>query len=185
MLSLALILYYSHRSTAYYARLLVLLTFFICFLSFMILPIDIYENSKANQEEENQEDNQEHLQGINTMWNVIFYVNFFACWIVLPFFQEYEDSGEFTFKGRVKDAVRMNLMLVGGLCAGALVVVGYLVMFQSFSIGQVPSVFAMLVNIFGMLLVTLALGFGLVSLPKEFYSKRDYKKRVNICHRTA
>lgn len=44
---MALIIYYSHKSTAYYARFLVFLTFFICLVSFMILPIDIYENSKA------------------------------------------------------------------------------------------------------------------------------------------
>lgn len=79
----------------------------------------------------------------------------------------------------------MNAILIGGLCFGAFVVVLYLTMFQQFTFSQIPSVFAMLVNIFGMLLVTLALGFGLVSLPKEFYSKRYYKLRVNICHRTA
>jgi len=45
LLSVTLIFYYSHKSTAYYARLLVAFTFFICFISFMILPIDIYENS--------------------------------------------------------------------------------------------------------------------------------------------
>ena len=45
-LSMSLIIYYSHKSTAYYARFLVFITFFICLVSFMILPIDIYENSK-------------------------------------------------------------------------------------------------------------------------------------------
>jgi hypothetical protein len=85
---------------------------------------------------------------------------------VLPFFQEYEDSGEFTFKGRVKDALKMNAILIGALCLGAGAIVVYLIIFQQFKIGQIPSVFAMLVNVFGMLLVTLALGFGLISLPK-------------------
>ena len=84
----------------------------------------------------------------------------------MPFFQEYEDSGEFTFKGRIKDAFRMNAILFGALCFGATAVVVYLTMFQHFSFSQIPSVFAMIVNILGMLLVTLALGFGLVSLPK-------------------
>ncbi len=85
---------------------------------------------------------------------------------MLPFFQEYEDSGEFTFKGRVKDAFKLNAILIGALCLGAGAVVLYLIIFQSFSFSQIPSVFAMLVNVFGMLLVTLSIGFGLVSLPK-------------------
>ena len=60
----------------------------------------------------------------------------------------------------------MNAILIGVLCLGAGAIVVYLIIFQQFEIGQIPSVFAMLVNVFGMLLVTLALGFGLVSLPK-------------------
>lgn len=60
----------------------------------------------------------------------------------------------------------MNILLIAALCVGAFAIVAYLVFFESFSFNQVPSVFAMLVNVFGMLLVTLALGFGLVSLPK-------------------
>jgi len=60
----------------------------------------------------------------------------------------------------------MNFILIAALCVGASAIVVYLIFFESFSFSQIPSVFAMLVNIFGMLLVTLALGFGLVSLPK-------------------
>ena len=60
----------------------------------------------------------------------------------------------------------MNAILIGVLCLGAGAIVVYLIIFQQFEIRQIPSVFAMLVNVFGMLLVTLALGFGLVSLPK-------------------
>ena len=47
----------------------------------------------------------------------------------MPFFQEYEDSGEFTFKGRIKDAFRINAILIGALCLGATDVVVYLTMF--------------------------------------------------------
>jgi hypothetical protein len=64
------------------------------------------------------------------LWNIIFYVNFFASWIVLPFFQEYEDSGEFTLKGRVKDALKMNAILIGALCLGAGGIVVYLIIFE-------------------------------------------------------
>jgi len=60
----------------------------------------------------------------------------------------------------------MNFLLIVALCVGAFAIVVYLVFFESFSFSQIPSVFAMLVNILGMLLVTLSLGFGLVSLPK-------------------
>jgi magnesium-transporting ATPase (P-type) len=180
-----LIVYYSHKSTPIYVRILVFISFTVTFVSFMILPLDIYENSKISQEQETDDEKYEHLDNIQTLWTVIFYINFWGCWILLPFFQEFEDSGEFTFKLKLKDALKMNALLISALCIGATLIVIYLTIFRQFTLIQLPSVFSMLVNLFGMLLVTLALGFGFVSLPKEFYLKRDYKRLVNICHRSA
>lgn len=50
---------------------------------------------------------------------------------------------------------------------------------------QLPGVFATLVNVFGLALVSIFMGHGLISFPKEFYQRRDYKSIVNRCHREA
>ena len=71
------------------------------------------------------------------------------------------------------------------ILVGVVVLVIYLVIVGRFTIGQLPSVFATIVNGFGMFLVSVMLGFGLVSFPKENFMKVDYKKRVNRCHKMA
>ena len=70
------------------------------------------------------------MEMIGQLWTVIFYVNFFNSWLVLPFFQEFEDSGEFTVKGKVKDALKLNAILIGVLTLGAALIVVYLIIFE-------------------------------------------------------
>ena len=45
--------------------------------------------------------------------------------------------------------------------------------------------FATLVNIFGLTLVSIFMGYGLLSFPKEYFLRRDYSGVVNRCHRQA
>ena len=60
----------------------------------------------------------------------------------------------------------MNAILIGLICTGAIILVIYEVIVNKFTIGQLPSLFAMIVNIFGLTLVSIMLGFGLISFPK-------------------
>ena len=79
----------------------------------------------------------------------------------------------------------MNGILIGVLSTGALLIVIYLLVGSSFTIGQLPSVFATLVNVFGLVLVSIFMGYGLISFPKECFIRTDYKRLVNRCHRQA
>ena len=79
----------------------------------------------------------------------------------------------------------MNGILIGILCCGAVLIIIYTVVAASFTISQLPSVFATLVNIFGLTLVSVLLGYGLISFPKQCFLRKDFKKLVNHCHRQA
>jgi hypothetical protein len=56
--------------------------------------------------------------------------------------------------------------MIGILCIGAFLVVIYILIAGQFTISQLPSIFATLVNIFGLTLVSVLLGYGLISFPK-------------------
>lgn len=173
--TIVLVWYFSHESTPYYVRALVMLSFNLSFFCFLILPIDIYETAVHENDYEQ----------IRLAWMIIYDINFFVCWLVLPIVQEYEDSGEFTKIGKFKEALRTNAIMILAIIIGAIIFVVYLIIINKFTISQLPSVFATIVNVFGMCLVSIMLGFGLVSFPKENFSKIDYKKRVNKCHKMA
>ncbi len=57
-------------------------------------------------------------------------------------------------------------MLIGFILAGSFLLIIYLLIVQNFTFGQLPEILGTLVNSFGLLLVSVALGFGLVSIPK-------------------
>jgi hypothetical protein len=76
-------------------------------------------------------------------------------------------------------------MMLLAVVVGAIAVVIYMIVVGKFTFSELPGAFATIVNIFGMLLVSVTLGFGLVSFPKENFSKIDHKKRVSKCHRMA
>jgi hypothetical protein len=85
----------------------------------------------------------------------------------------------------LKEAVVSNAVMLGIMLGGAILIVVLLVTSGGFSFGQLPSVFATLANSFGLLLVAVFLGYGLVSFPKECWLRRDYKQLVGHCHRQA
>ena len=60
----------------------------------------------------------------------------------------------------------MNAILIGIIFAGAIGLIIFLAVKGLFSFSQLPNIFATIVNIFGLTLVSIMLGFGLVSFPK-------------------
>lgn len=56
-------------------------------------------------------------------------------------------------------------MIIAIIIAAILLVI-YLIIVGRFTISQLPSVFATIVNVFGLCLISVMLGFGLVSFPK-------------------
>lgn len=173
--TVGIVCYFNHESTPYYVRALVVIAFNLSFICFLILPIDIYETSAKSEEQPT----------IRLIWMIVYDINFFLCWLVLPLVQEYEDSGQFTRLAKLKEALKTNGIMMLAILVGAVLLVIYLIIVNQFTISQLPSVFATIVNAFGLCLVSIMLGFGLVSFPKENYLKIDYRRRVNRCHRMA
>jgi hypothetical protein len=78
LITLFLIYFYAHKNAALYAKCLVFLSFLASLVCFIILPIDIYESSMEQSDT---------LQAVKYSWLIIYYINFFLCWLVLPFAQ--------------------------------------------------------------------------------------------------
>jgi hypothetical protein len=176
LLTGCIVFIYADRKSPVYARLLAFLSMLCSLLCYTILPIDIYETAEHKEDP---------LSNLQTAWMAIYYINFILCWLLLPFAQEYEDSGEFSAGKRLREAVTSNALMIGLLVGGAVIIVVFLVASGTFSFSQLPSVFATLANSFGLALVAVFLGYGLVSFPKECWLRRDYKQLVNHCHRQA
>ena len=61
------------------------------------------------------------------IWKVIYYAIFLLTWVVLPIAQEYEVSGEFSAKSKLKSAIINNLIIYGIFAGLGLLFMVYLI----------------------------------------------------------
>ncbi|XP_062233315.1 uncharacterized protein LOC133930642 isoform X2 [Phragmites australis] len=71
----------------------------LCSLSFVVLvPTDIWTASSGNQKSD-----------VGFFWSWSYWSTFILAWSIVPTLQGYEDSGDFTFKERLKASIHKNL----------------------------------------------------------------------------
>lgn len=109
-----LIRQYSLPQVSHTVKALVYLTWLFCFIIVVLLPYDIYYSLEDH-----------NAMGI--IWKCIYYAIFVLTWVLLPIAQEYEVSGEFSVKSRLKSAIISNLIIYGIFAALGVLFMVYLI----------------------------------------------------------
>ena len=115
------------------------------------------------------------------VWNIMYWFSFVMCWAVYPFLETYAVSGYFTRCERAKESLRSNALFYG-ICGG-LGVVGYVVLLlvgKASVVNPMP-VLMSLGNAWGLLLLLLLLGYGLVEIPRSLWRSAHYRTRLDRC----
>lgn len=104
-------------------------------------------------------------------WMITYWSTFLLAWLILPLFRESLLSGQFTFCTRLsfgcKKAIRGYILLLLIAVSSVLFLV-----FQLHSWHVVPVLMA-LGNTYGLLLVSLLLGYGLVNIPQKVWRQAN------------
>ncbi|KAG5456303.1 MAG: LMBR1-like membrane protein [Olpidium bornovanus] len=114
---------------------------------------------------------QEELHG---MWSAIYWSAFCVTWGTIPVLQAYISSGGFDFRSKLRDALRANLVyyLAAGLAGGSLLV--YIaVKKQIDTTAALRAVVMAASNAWGLTLIVLFLGYGLVAIPRGLWQSAD------------
>ncbi|XP_066095893.1 G-protein coupled receptor-associated protein LMBRD2 isoform X1 [Saccopteryx bilineata] len=183
-----------------------LLAWYLCFLIVFILPLDvsttIYNRCKhaAANSSPPENSNSTGLYATATpapshhpcfkpwsyipdgimpiFWRVVYWTSQFLTWILLPFMQSYARSGGFSITGKIKTALIENAIYYGT----------YLLIFGAFLIyvavnphlhlewNQLQTIGIAAANTWGLFLLVLLLGYGLVEIPRSYWNgaKRGY-----------
>lgn len=179
ILSFFIIRHYASIQTSYATQFLATVSFALGFSSTVLLPIDLFLTRRGYQNS-NEDDNIDHGEAENfTMlpWHILFWSTFILAWIILPLVREMILSGEFTVYRRFKDGVRK--LLVGHLILLTLVIVFVIWLAIHLKELNVIPVLIALGNTYGLLLVSLLLGYGLVALPRSLWrqARPDHELR--------
>ncbi|ELK06067.1 LMBR1 domain-containing protein 2 [Pteropus alecto] len=183
-----------------------LLAWYLCFLIVFILPLDvsttIYNRCKHAAANSSPPENS-NITGLSApatpvasqhpcfkpwsyipdgimpiFWRVVYWTSQFLTWILLPFMQSYARSGGFSITGKIKTALIENAIYYGT----------YLLIFGAFLIyvavnphlhlewNQLQTIGIAAANTWGLFLLVLLLGYGLVEIPRSYWNgaKRGY-----------
>eukprot|EP00727_Mastigamoeba_balamuthi_P011608 m51a1_g707 hypothetical protein (697) ;mRNA; f:400225-402884 len=163
------------------------LTFVGWYLSFsvaLLLPLDLSASAYHNCMTDDSESSAEGaLAGVEchaplvilpqrallVAWNVIYWGAFVLCWFVYPLLQSYITAGYFTVCERWCQSVKENLIFYG-ICALALAVfaVGF-VLWGDRNVSGLIYVGMALANAWGLGLLLVLLGYGLVEIPRGLW----------------
>jgi len=111
----------------------------------------------------------------------MYWFTFIMTWAVYPFLENYSVSGYFTRCECAKESLKSNALFYG--IAGGLGVVGYAVLLivgKAEFVNPMP-VLMSLGNAWGLLLLLLLLGYGLVEVPRKLWRSAKYSSRLESC----
>lgn len=174
LFSLAVIRHYASPQTSCAVLFLSTLSFALAFSGTILLPVDLSLTEEEQVDENGDDGNQgqnHFTNGTMLPWHILFWSTFLLAWVILPLVREMLLSGEFTAWKRFKDGLRF--ILIGHLILlGAVIMLIFLLAMHLHEWNVLP-VLMTLGNTYGLLIVTVLLGYGLVAIPRGLWREAD------------
>jgi len=170
LLAVVIVLHYASPRTPLLIKVIATISFALSFAGTALLPIDLNIASSLSSEE----DGNVNVNNTLLPWKITFWSTFVLAWLVLPVVREILQSGEFTTMSRIrhgiKEALQTQCIL---LCVVVVLIVGLAIKLKSLNVLPVLITFG---NTYGLLIVSLLLGYGLVALPRSLW-RQSYPER--------
>lgn len=118
-------------------------------------------------------------------WYFVYWSIFGLCWVIFPVMLAFHNSGDFTFFLRLKRAIYKEtkfFLLEFGI---ALCFVIYLYFLEHLQFIQIPQILILMSSIWGLFLIVLMLGYGLVAVPLSTWKSANLKKKLSILQTRA
>lgn len=145
------------------------------FLSVLLLPIDLIRNGffeAANATAATGEADEDARANYLAAWRALYWVAFLMSWLVLPFLAEFCQDGEFVLNKRIVSSLARLVFHWKVLAAVCGIVAVYLVCVGHFSMYGLLGLAMATANTYGLLWAISLLGYGLVDIPRSFWTLR-------------
>ncbi|KAL0218790.1 hypothetical protein P9112_004443 [Eukaryota sp. TZLM1-RC] len=125
---------------------------------------------------------QEHL---SLIWRFIYWITFFFVWVFMPFIRNLSSTAEFRLSERLRTALKKSLTFYITLGILALSGIIYLSVSAGLTFNNVISMLMSFASLWGLFLLIVLCGHGLVGLPKKLWRKSNIKREVKFCEFSA
>jgi len=114
-----------------------------------------------------------------SLWRVVYWTSQLLTWIVLPLMQSFSQAGEFTFLGKLRSSLWDNAIYYTSYLLIAIILIIYIALQPGLHLtwGRTKAIAAAASNTWGLCLLVLMLGYGLVEVPRNLWlgSKRGHR----------
>lgn len=107
------------------------------------------------------------------VWRIIYWSSQALTWLILPFMQSFSNSGEFNFKGKFKRALINNAIYYGTYLSLFGVFLIYVAIKHGIDGKNLKVIGITASNTWGLFLLVLLLGYGLVDVPRSLWNKAN------------
>ncbi|KAG0213831.1 hypothetical protein BGX28_003505 [Mortierella sp. GBA30] len=97
-------------------------------------------------------------------------------WVMIPLLQAYTQSGEFTVMKRFRSAVRYNIIYQ--LIVGSIALLGLVYVIYAQGTSNLRAYIMALSNSWGLVLVVIFMGYGMVDVPRRLWHKGDNAREL-------
>ncbi len=99
-------------------------------------------------------------------------------WVCIPLVQEYEKAADFTVQNRIKRSLKINFYYYLIFLAILVAFIIYLIAKQQLTFVSLFALGIALSNAWGIFLIILLFGYGLVEVPKSFWKEANIENRM-------
>ncbi|KAF9106463.1 hypothetical protein BGX29_009398 [Mortierella sp. GBA35] len=172
--------YFGNRvEHAWYVSLIAYISWFFPFSIVVLVPLDLastlFRDCKVEEEcnEPLMYVSSEFLIGA---WRTIYWCSFALTWALIPLLQAYTQSGEFTVMKRFRSAVRYNIIYQ--LIIGSIALLGLVFLWYAQGPSNLRAYIMALSNSWGLVLVVIFMGYGMVDVPRRLWHKGDNAREL-------
>ena len=115
------------------------------------------------------------------LWRVVYWSSQLLTWAILPIMQSYTQAGEFTVSGKLRSALWDNMLYYASLIFIALILVIYIALQPNLGLNweRTKAIAAAASNTWGLFVLVLMLGYGLVEVPRNLWMRTQRGYQLN------
>lgn len=116
---------------------------------------------------------------LTKLWRFIYWTSQILTWLILPIMQSYSMAGDFTTIDKIKSAVRANLIYYSSFGAIFMVLLIYVIFKNGLDFAGLKVIAISSSNTWGLFLLVVLLGYGLVELPRFIINLSRYSQLLS------
>ncbi|KAF9431336.1 LMBR1 domain-containing protein 2 [Entomortierella beljakovae] len=172
--------YFGNRTEhAWYVSFIAFVSWYFPFSIIVLVPLDLASTLYRNcKDEQLCQKPFLYVSGefLVAAWRTIYWCSFALTWVLIPLLQTYTQSGEFTVMKRFRHAIRYNLIYQ--LIVGSIALLGLTYVWYSQGKSNVRAYVMALSNSYGLVLVVIFMGYGMVDIPRRLWHKGDNSREL-------